>query len=187
MFFTLLIQSCSCVEFKQHKEVLTMFSSLEAVPRSPEMSGWGCCVKYKCREPFYSAASLSNRPACCGNWRSWRSKHHLLWWKMRSRKKKINWYAPLLRSEEQLLLLRKWVTTNNEQSGCEIWPITVCPLLRFHTLDLRHVSCYSAVNRYGLQLAQGHLNRLVLPVVESNSQSISYPTKICCAQENMLF
>lgn len=140
-----------------------MFSLLDAVPRSPEMSGWGCCVKHECRKLIYRAAALSNSLACCGNWRSWRSKHHLLWWKMRRRstKKKINWYAPLLRSEEQWLLLHKWVTSNNNQRGCDIWPITVHPLLHFHIFDSRHVGRFHAVNRQVFKLAQGHFNRLL--------------------------
>lgn len=105
------------VEFKHKiKRSSPCFLLLEAVPLSPEMSGWGFCVKYKCRELLYSPASLGNSLACCGNWRSWRSKHHLLWWKMRSRgtKRKTNWYTPLHRSKEQRLLLNKWVTTNND-------------------------------------------------------------------------
>lgn len=148
-----------------------MFSLLEAVPRSPEMSGWGCCVTYECRKLLYSTASLGNSLACCGNWRSWRSKHHLLWWKMRrkSTKKKIYCYAPLLGSKEQRLLLHRWVTTNNNRSGCEIWPITVRPLLQFHILDFRHVSC----SLIGVQTCSRILKQAVVCLLLDQTHDLS--------------
>lgn len=140
-----------------------MFSSLEAVPCSPEMSGWGCCVGSECKKLLYSPASPGNSLACCGNWRSWRSKQHLLRWKMRrkSTKKKIYWYASLHSTKEQRLFLHRWVTSNNDLNGGEIWPITVCPPLKFHILDLRHVGCFCALNSQGFELAQGYLHKLL--------------------------
>lgn len=76
---------------------------------------------------LYNAALLGNGLACCGNWRSLRSKHPLPWWKMRrkSTNKKIYWYATRHRYKGHGLLLHWWATASNYLSVCETWSVTV--------------------------------------------------------------
>lgn len=72
-------------------------------------------------QPLYRAAALGNTLACCGNWRNWGRKRHLLGWEMnRSRGKRIH----LLTLKEQLtLLLHTWGTANkNPEWGWNMTP-----------------------------------------------------------------
>lgn len=127
---------------QKSKIQLTMFSSLEAVLVHLRWVAGDVLSGTNAGALLYITASLSNSLACCGNWRSWGSKHQRLRWKMRrkSTKKKIYWYAPLQRSKEHCLLLHRWPSASNDPSVCEIWCVSVCHLLKCHTLDLRYVS-----------------------------------------------
>lgn len=143
-----------------------MFSSVEAVLVHLRWVAGDVLSGTNAGALLYNAASLGNSLACCGNWRSLRSKHQLPWWKMRrkSTKKIIYWYATPQRSKERWLLLHWWATASNYLSVCEIWCVIVRHLLRFHILDLWHLTLQSSVqlvNRQGFKLAQAHSNTLM--------------------------
>lgn len=86
------------------------------------MSVLGFCVSFMHWKLLYGAEVLGNSQACCGNWRSWRRKHNLQWWKMRTGRRGR---GPGCR--EQWPRCHKRITAGVTWSYDEIRPKTVSP------------------------------------------------------------
>lgn len=73
-------------------------------------------------EPLYRAATPGNGLVCCGNWRNWGRKLHLLGWETgRGRGKGIHLLT--LKEQSTLLLLHTWVTASkNPEWGWNMTP-----------------------------------------------------------------